>query len=615
MSMSAACGAAPHASRRSTALVALGLALLSLALYAPSLGFGFVDFDDRIVLLAHPQLYDERSLLASLRQIFVEYFPREEPLLLRDVSWAIDARVFGFENPLGYHLGNALLNAANVALLFLFLRHATRRFGLALAVAGVFAVLPVHVEAVSWVMGRKDVLSACFVLLALLAQSHELEQTRAARRWSLWFATLLCTVLALAAKIAALPCVAVLALHRAFHPYLGGRRAPDAPLDWARLLRDAAPRLLPHAAATLALVVWYQRVVAQFGVIGRGPGPLEPEHLANVATFVPLVVGSYLRSLVWPVELSAYYRWPHVEIPLTTVEQLASAGCAVALAAGLVYCCLRRRDLAFFALAFGALLLPYLGLVFVDIWRADRYVYLASFAVVALVATLLAQLGQRGRRVRLAVAGLSLAFTVGCALQTLRQQSVWRDNESLWRYEASLTEPSLLSIQALASEYAKRAERETDVARKQALVAQARGEVLRGIERERTLGRRPTGYQTSEQLQLARLHSLLGRLEGIEGGPLESQIEHYETSYRLAPHRASAFALAGLYLKRAARAPELDRERLVRASFDRFVAYLAHTSHDPARRQRNAALLTQVYERRYPFLGDAVVSARRTYFR
>src|SRR5512143_2861677 len=144
----------PAATQR-TLLAALALAVVSLALYARSVGFGFVNFDDPQVLLAHPQLYDETSFLASLSQIFHGYFPREEPLLLRDVSWALDARLFGFRNPVGYHLGNVLLNAANVALLFWFLARATRRVGVAFAIAGVFAVLPVHVEAVAWVMGRK----------------------------------------------------------------------------------------------------------------------------------------------------------------------------------------------------------------------------------------------------------------------------------------------------------------------------------------------------------------------------------------------------------------------------------------------------------------------------
>ena len=52
----------------------------------------------------------------------------------------------------------------------------------------------------------------------------------------------------------------------------------------------------------------------------RGRGPLDPQHLATVVTFMPLVIGGYLRSLVWPSQLSAFYRWPHVEIALTAAR-------------------------------------------------------------------------------------------------------------------------------------------------------------------------------------------------------------------------------------------------------------------------------------------------------
>ena len=119
-------------SRRSDAkrvvLACLALVILNLALYARAASFDFVGFDDPRILLGHPNLYNGDSFASSLQEIFVGYFPREEPLLLRDVSWALDARLFGLENPLGFHLGNVVLNALNVALLFLFLRHATRRF-------------------------------------------------------------------------------------------------------------------------------------------------------------------------------------------------------------------------------------------------------------------------------------------------------------------------------------------------------------------------------------------------------------------------------------------------------------------------------------------------------
>ena len=66
--------------------------LLGLALFAKSIGFGFTSLDTETVLLAHPRLYDETSLLSAAREILVGYFPREEPLLLRDLTWALVTR-------------------------------------------------------------------------------------------------------------------------------------------------------------------------------------------------------------------------------------------------------------------------------------------------------------------------------------------------------------------------------------------------------------------------------------------------------------------------------------------------------------------------------------------
>ena len=372
--------------------------------------------------------------------------------------------------------------------------------------------------------------------------------------------------------------------------------------------------MLPHAVLTVAIVAWYQAAVAEYGVTGwRGRGPLDPEHLANVAAFTPLVIGSYLKSLAWPAQLSVFYRWPHVEIPLTGSEQFASIAMALAIVVALVYCCLRRRDLAFYLLAFLALLLPYLNVVYVDIWRANRYVYLASFCALAVPAILLAQLYSRGTRaIRFAIAGATLCFALASAAQTLRLQAVWRDDVSLWRYEAALDEPSLLAIQSFATSYVKQAEREADPARRRELARQARSEVERGLARDRELGRRPAGYATSEPLQVSRLHTLLGRIGALEGEPLEAQLAHYATAHAIAPNRASAFLLAKLYLELSERAPEVDRERLVRNSWNHFMEYVAHSGRDPVQIARNAGMITAIYEQRYPFLRPEIVSARQS---
>jgi len=114
-------------------LTGLLLLLTAWAIYLPSVKYGFVYYDDVRILRDHPELYGQAHLSADLREIFVAGFPREEPLLLRDVSWALDSQIFGFGNAFGYHLGNVLLHGVVVVLMFVFLQGTTRRYGFALA--------------------------------------------------------------------------------------------------------------------------------------------------------------------------------------------------------------------------------------------------------------------------------------------------------------------------------------------------------------------------------------------------------------------------------------------------------------------------------------------------
>ena len=76
--------------------------------------------------------------------------------------------------PTGYHIVNVLLHLANTLLVW----HLLRRLAVpgAWVVAAVFAVHPLHVESVAWIIERKDVLSGLFYLATVLAYMRLVEQ-------------------------------------------------------------------------------------------------------------------------------------------------------------------------------------------------------------------------------------------------------------------------------------------------------------------------------------------------------------------------------------------------------------------------------------------------------
>ncbi len=589
--------------------VAITLFGASLILYAPSLGFGFIGYDEGAVLLGHPNLYDQSSLASSAREIVLGYFPREEPLIVRDLSWLVDARLFGFTNPLGYHLGNVVLNALDVVLLFLFLLHATRSLPFAGLTAGLFAALAIHVEPVCWAMGRKDVLAAFFTLLALSIQSVALREPRRPRRLALHAVVFLLCPLAILSKFSAIVLAPLLALHRLFAPFLDGTRGPRERLDLRARWRELAG-FVPHVAVTAGLLLWYQRQLSAFQVIGdRGPSALSLQHLETLALMVPLSLARTLGHLALAAEHSIAYLRPNVALPLLPGEIAGSVaivlGSAVALWATLRY----RKDLAFFVLGFFLLMLPYFNVEYIGIWVADRYAYLSSFCVVALLCALTLD-GWHDQRVwarRLGAAlFLTLAILGGLGLVAGRKhEQAFRDARAFWSYELSRAQPSMLAFESYAkTSLGDAATAEPGSPVRQEAIERVSRTAEDGIRYYRALPWQPApGYFSRERAHLAGLYSTLGHAATLAGKPLEERLRYFRQAYQIMPNQQTALMLAQVLLDMARRDPPSDN--LARESLGYFGQYLRQASSDPLRRPGLASLLDQ-YSSTFPALAGDV---------
>jgi protein O-mannosyl-transferase len=149
-----------------TRLTAVALAGIAFAAFAPSIGYGFTNYDDGDYVSRNEHVLSGLSASNLARAFGTFDTGYWQPLTW--LSLQTDATLWG-PKPWGFHLDNVLLHAANAALLFLALRALTGAFGTSAAVALLFAVHPLRVESVAWVTERKDVLSTFFGLLALWA--------------------------------------------------------------------------------------------------------------------------------------------------------------------------------------------------------------------------------------------------------------------------------------------------------------------------------------------------------------------------------------------------------------------------------------------------------------
>lgn len=152
------------------------IGILAFAVYANSLSNDFV-FDDDSVVLSDPTIMS----LSSIPKYFTgqEGFHKVIGKYWRPVisaSYAIDYSIWGF-NPIGFHLTNIIIHIINCLLFFKMLllmfplgaRKKTKQYEyVLLAGAAVFAVHPIHTEAVTWVSGRTDSFSFTFFIAAFI---------------------------------------------------------------------------------------------------------------------------------------------------------------------------------------------------------------------------------------------------------------------------------------------------------------------------------------------------------------------------------------------------------------------------------------------------------------
>jgi tetratricopeptide (TPR) repeat protein len=424
-------------SGRTLLWIRVGLVLLTVAVYVRVPGFEFTALDDGGYVTERPQVL-EGPTASGLAWAFSSTAQSNwHPLTW--ISLMLDARLGGGQ-PWSFHLTSVLLHIANTLLLFqLLLRLTSTRWKSAFA-AAVFGLHPLHVESVAWVAERKDVLSTCFGLLAMLAYVRYVKRPGSAR----YGVVLALFALSLLSKpmLVTLP---LLLLLLDFWPL--GRFDPGT-RSWRKPFLEKLPLLGLSALSSVATIY----AQASGGAIAS----LETRSLYARTANALVAYVAYLGDSVWPTGLAVPY--PFTPETLTSTRVAASAVFLVALT--VVALALHRRA-GYVAVGwfwFLGALLPVIGLVQVGSQaRADRYMYVPLIGLSLVVVWGIPDLLNRAVRSP-ATWGRRLTAVAGClAVVTLAtaghlQTRYWRDGVTLFRRALAVTTHNAVAHNGLGVE-------------------------------------------------------------------------------------------------------------------------------------------------------------------
>lgn len=306
--------------------------------------------------------------------------------------------------PWPYRLGNIVFHALNTALIFLILK-SLKKNKIALAVAGLFALHPITVEAVAWISGGVYPHYTFFFLLSLLFYIHN------KKYWSLGAYSL-----SLLTSEKAIPLVAIFFVYEAAFERF----------DLNIIIKKLWPLML-------LVGIW---IIFIFGMLNASEGRLVqlqtenyqsggyyPSHLQ-----IPVAISSYLNIIFAPVILN-FYRSDLSMPPAEYIIRIIVTSSAFIF---WIYSYKKDKFVFFMGSIFFVSLLPFLTPLKVAWVVAERYAYLATFAAITIALFYLNKLFEKFKLPKDSFAIFIIIIAIILGIRTFMRNITWSTQDRLW---------------------------------------------------------------------------------------------------------------------------------------------------------------------------------------
>ena len=409
------------------------LAALTFAVYANSIGNGFIG-DDQYQLLRNPAVKDIAAIprlfgagVWSFLGVTANYY-RPAPFVIYNLIY----QLAGFQ-AWAFHLAMVLLHVANTLLLFALLRRIAS-VRIAVDATALFAIHPVHTEAVDWVASLPDLSLTTLALAGVLSFARQVGKPRplqVAIHCIIYFFALLTKETG----------VALAALYFCFGFFVLQRR-------WSELQTN----LKLYAAMACTFAVYLAMRLSALGSFA--PRKHDFFHLAPFEFVLSATVtaAQYLRVLTLPLGLNYF----HVFHPTQTVTLAFLASAAVLTGVAILFARSSVPLVSYGIFWIAATIAPALDLTAVgqNVFT-ERYLYLPSVAFCWIAAWAWRGYSSKYRRWATAAAVALLAFF---ALMTIERNRDWHDDFTMLLTTERQSPDSGWVHDTLAGEFVNRSE-------------------------------------------------------------------------------------------------------------------------------------------------------------
>ena len=386
------------------------LILVTFLTFSSALDNSFTNWDDPKYLTQNKRVHvlsleTVSDLFTRTKIIYHHYIP------LTLLSFSIEHHFFGL-NPKVFIFNNIILHCINVILVFWFIFLLVRRVDVAFLTSVLFAVHPMRVESVAWIVERKDVLFTLFYLGALISYSYGIKNAKKINGcYLITFVLFLCSLLSKPAAVT-LPLVLLL-------------------LDYYFKRKNTVYLFVEKIPFFILSII--------FGLIAMGQA--RPEWVSLYSRIDRIMLGSYsfiayIVKLFMPVKLSCFYPVPlKVEGSFPPIFSLAPFGFVVLLVLILLFF-RKSRKVMFGALFYFLTIFPMTFIGASTALMADRYTYLPYtgifFMISAGVCFLTSRILPRRIIIRLSVKIVIFCLLILLSLVTFERCKVWKNGMTLW---------------------------------------------------------------------------------------------------------------------------------------------------------------------------------------